>query len=66
MMLTRTIHLREDLCRRLEERFASPERCDVEAILTFVAMELLKEESRELDEREEQLLKSRLRDLGYL
>ena len=66
MTITRTIHLREDLCRRLEQRFASPERSDVEAILTFVAMELLKEEGRELDEREEILLKSRLKELGYL
>jgi hypothetical protein len=50
----------------LEERLASPERPDIEAILTFVAGELLKDEARELDEREERLLRDRLKELGYL
>ena len=39
---------------------------DIEAILTFVAKELLKDEARELEDGEEALLKSRLEELGYL
>ena len=66
MTITRTILLPEDLCRRLEKRFASPEHPDVETILAFVAKELLKDEARELEELEERLLKSRLKELGYL
>jgi hypothetical protein len=58
--------LPEELCRRLEERFGSSERPDVEAILTFVTKELLKDEAVELDAREESLIKKRLEELGYL
>jgi hypothetical protein len=65
-MNDRTVLLSEDLCRRLEERFASPERPDAEALLAFVVEELLKDESRELDEREEELVRKRLEELGYL
>jgi hypothetical protein len=50
----------------LEERYASAERPDIEAILTFVAEELLRDEALELDDREEAMLKSRLEELGYL
>jgi hypothetical protein len=50
----------------LEEQYASAERSDIEAILTFVAKELLEDEALELEDREEALLKSRLEELGYL
>jgi hypothetical protein len=66
MTRTRSITLSEELCRRLEERLGSPERPDVEAILTYVTKELLKDEAVELDEREERLIKNRLEELGYL
>ena len=66
MTKTRSILLPEELCRRLEERFGSSEHPDVEAILTFVTRELLKDEADELDKREESLIKKRLEELGYL
>ena len=66
MTRTRSITLSEEVCRRLEERFGSPERPDVEAILTFVTNELLKDEAVGLDEQEERLIKKRLEELGYL
>jgi hypothetical protein len=66
MTRTRSVLLPEELCKGLEERYASAERRDIEAILTFVAKELLKDEAQELEDREEALLKSRLEELGYL
>jgi hypothetical protein len=61
----RTIELPEDLCatadRWLHGRFDN-----LEAMLRVVLEQIVKNDSRDFDESEEQLLEQRLRDLGYL
>ena len=61
----RTIVLPEDLCRAVEERFlqrfGSFEECAV-ALFT----ELLRDDAAVCDEREQQIIESRLKALGYV
>ena len=62
----RQIHLPEELCQALESRFARPDLADAQAILLFVATELLRDDARSLDQKEREVLEQRLLELGYL
>jgi hypothetical protein len=61
----RTVQLREELCVRAETwlkgRFDS-----LEGLLSFLLEEIIKEEGAKLDQREEEIVQQRLRDLGYI
>ncbi|HLV85634.1 MAG TPA: hypothetical protein VKV39_01575 [Candidatus Sulfotelmatobacter sp.] len=58
---TRSVSLPEDLCAALESRFG-----DVQAFLSFIMREVLRDDALALDKNEERIVEQRLRDLGYL
>ena len=59
------MQLHEELCVRAETwlkgRFDS-----LEGLLSFLLEEIIKEEGAKLDQREEDIVQQRLRDLGYI
>lgn len=61
----RTVRLPEELCKQAEAwlkgRFEN-----LEALLTFILREAIKDEGRKLDLQEEEMVQQRLRDLGYI
>jgi len=61
----RTVQLPESLCAEAEQwlqgRFEN-----IEALLGFLLKEMVRVESSELDQKEEEIVQQRLRDLGYL
>jgi len=61
----RTVQLPEDLCKEAEQwlqgRFEN-----IEALLKFLLLEIVRGDSSKLDQREEEIVQQRLRDLGYL
>ena len=61
----RTLQLPEELCVKgevwLKGRFDS-----IEGLLSFLLEEIIKEEGAKLDQREEEIVQQRLRDLGYI
>jgi hypothetical protein len=61
----RTVNLPEDLCAAAEKSLTG--RCEsLEALLSFLLQELVKDGASKLDQAEEQIIEQRLRDLGYL
>lgn len=54
-----------DLCDAAEQRFAA-RFSSVEELLTFVLQELLRDEARNMDQSEQQMIEQRLKDLGYV
>jgi hypothetical protein len=64
MQKMRTIMLSEDLCLRAEKRFGNLQTA--EALLTFVLEQLLSDGAILMDQKEEEIIEKRLRDLGYL
>jgi hypothetical protein len=65
MTQDRTVRLPESLCAQAEKwrigRFDS-----LEALITFLLQEIIKDDAGKLDEAEEQIIEQRLRDLGYI
>jgi len=57
----RKITLPNELCVAVEQRFGN-----LEAFLTFVMTELLRDNASAQDRNEERLIEERLRDLGYM
>jgi len=61
----RSVCLPEELCQQAEQwlngRFDS-----LEALITFVLQEIMKDEGGKLDQQEEEMVQQRLRDLGYI
>ena len=61
----RTVRVPEELCKEAEVwltgRFES-----LEALITFVLRETIKDEGVKLDQQEEEMVQQRLRDLGYI
>jgi len=59
------VRLPEELCVKAETwlkgRFDS-----LEGLLSFLVEEIIKDEGAELDQREEEIVQQRLRDLGYI
>jgi hypothetical protein len=62
---TRDLRLPADLCEAAERRFGT-HFSNIEELLAFVLKELVREDSRKLDQSDQQMIEDRLRDLGYL
>jgi len=61
----RTVQLPEDLCAKAEQWLQG--RFDnIEALLKFLLQEIVRGDSSKLDQKEEEIVQQRLRDLGYL
>ena len=61
----RTVHLPEDLCSTLEQRY-SHQFANIEGLITFVLQDLGNLRAGELDRQELEIVERRLKDLGYL
>ena len=61
----RELHLPADLCEIAEARFGA-KFPNIEDLLTFVLKELVRHDSRKLDQNDQEMIEARLRDLGYL
>ena len=61
----RTVQLPDALCADAEKwlagRFES-----LEALISFLLQEIVKDEGSKLDQREEEIIQQRLKDLGYI
>jgi hypothetical protein len=53
------------LCERAEQRYGA-RYGSLEDLLTFVLQELLRDDAARMDDADQRLLESRLRDLGYM
>ena len=62
---TRVLHLPEALCAQAEHSVA-PAFGGLEPLLTFILIEMLRDDSQKLDQADEKLIEARLRDLGYI
>jgi len=64
-MSPRTVQLPDDVCATAEKwmqgRFES-----LEELLTFILKEIVRHDGSHLDQREEEIVQQRLKDLGYL
>ena len=61
----RKIALPEQLCQAAEEKF-SHRFGAVEELLTAALNELLRDDAKQMDEQEQQIIESRLKALGYV
>ena len=61
----RTVRLPEDLCAQAE-RWLNGRFDNVEALIAFLLQEILTDDGSALDQREEEIVQQRLRDLGYI
>lgn len=61
----RTINLPEDLCGAAEKLLAGRFE-SVEALVSFVLQEIVKDDGLKFDQEEERLIEQRLKDLGYI
>jgi hypothetical protein len=62
---TRTVVLREDLCRAAERKFAH-RFGGVEELLTTALEELVCDDAVQMDEKEQKMIEERLKGLGYI
>lgn len=61
----RQIYLPSDLCAIAEQKFAR-KFGSLEQFLTFVLKDLIRDDAAQMDEKEQEIIQQRLRDLGYL
>lgn len=61
----RTVNLPDDLCAEAEKRLAG-RFGSLEALLTFLLQEIIKDDSTRFDRAEAQVIQRRLKDLGYI
>lgn len=61
----RQISLPEELCARLEGKFAKT-FASLDDLLVYVMEELSQDQATQMDEKEKKILEQRLRDLGYM
>jgi len=61
----RTVQLPEDLCREAETWLAGRFE-NLEAMLSFLMREVIRDDASKLDQAEEELVQQRLRELGYI
>jgi hypothetical protein len=61
----RTVNLPEDLCAAAE-KVAAGNFESVEALITFLLQEIVKDDGSKFDLAEEQMIEQRLKDLGYI
>lgn len=62
---TREVHLPEELCQAAEVRFGL-RFGSMDELLTFVLKELTRNDSLQLEQREQRIIEERLRGLGYI
>ena len=61
----RNLRLPEDLCAAVEKRYGQ-QFPSLEELLIFVLKDLAKNDVDQLDQREQDIVEQRLKDLGYL
>jgi hypothetical protein len=61
----REVSLPADLCQAVEQRFGE-QFTNLEECLVFVLGELVRDDARKLDQRDQQMIEDRLRALGYI
>jgi hypothetical protein len=61
----RTVDLPEDLCAAGEKLLAGRFE-NLEALLSFLLQEIVKDDAAKFDRAEEQMIEQRLKDLGYI
>ena len=61
----RTINLPEDLCV-VAEKFMAGRFDSLEALISFLLQEVVKDDASKFDQAEEQMIEQRLKDLGYI
>ena len=61
----REIRIKESLYQGVQRRFGAQFAC-VDDLVEFVLQELLRDDMTALDESEQQMIRARLKDLGYL
>jgi len=61
----RTINLPEDLCAAAD-KFLAGRFDNLEALISFLLQEVVKDEASKFDQAEEQMIEQRLKDLGYI
>ncbi len=61
----RSIRLREELCKAVEQRY-SRDFSGLEELITFVLQSLMQNDQPSPDAEELQIVEQRLKDLGYL
>jgi len=61
----RTFRLPENLCAEAE-KWMTGRFDDLEALLSFLLQEIVRADGTKLDQEEEELVKQRLRELGYI
>ena len=64
-MTSREVRLPSDLCEAVEKKYAQQFN-NVEELLEFVLRDLARDEAAKADQREQDLVEQRLRELGYL
>jgi len=61
----RTVRLPEELCEEAE-KWLNGHFESLEALISFLLQEVVKDDGSKLDRQEEELVQQRLRDLGYI
>jgi len=61
----RTVNLPEDLCVA-GEKFMTGRFESLEALISFLLQEVVKDDVSKFDQAEEQMIEQRLKDLGYI
>ena len=65
MNQSRTVNLPEDLCVAAE-KFMTGRFESLEALISFLLQEVVKDDVSKFDRAEEQMIEQRLKDLGYI
>ncbi len=61
----RTIQLPEELCGQAEKLLAGRFE-NLEALISFLLQQIVKDDAVKFDQAEEQMIEQRLKDLGYI
>ncbi len=62
---SRSVSLPEELCRAAEEKFSQHFE-SIDALLTAIVEQLVRNDASTMDERELEIIEQRLRGLGYV
>lgn len=65
MTQDRTVHLPEELCAAAEKSLAG-KFDSLEALISFLLQEIVKNDTSQFDRAEEEMIERRLKDLGYI
>ncbi|HET9407611.1 MAG TPA: hypothetical protein VFO39_10270 [Candidatus Sulfotelmatobacter sp.] len=65
MSQNRTVTLPEEVCAEAEKWMAGSFQ-NLEALLTFLLQEIVKDDAIKLDQAEEKIVEQRLKELGYI